>query len=66
VLDLLDGDYADVGMTRAEVEQALDVHKNTAQQVLKALKDDGLVVCTGKNQHNRFFQNRGQNRPGDF
>jgi hypothetical protein len=69
VLELLEGAYADVGMTRTEVEQALDVHKNTAQQVLKALKDDGMIVCTGKNQHTRYFRNtdrHGQDDLGEF
>lgn len=55
ILELLQGDYADTGMSRPEVEQALDIHRNTAQRALRQLVTDGLVVPTGTGNRVRYY-----------
>lgn len=56
LLDLLEGDFSDVGMSRADVESGLDIHRNTAQALLKALKNDGLIVSRGNGTATRYYR----------
>jgi DNA-binding transcriptional ArsR family regulator len=57
LLDLLEGAYSDVGMTRAEIQEALELHRNTVQPMLKSLQDDGLVARKGNGNAIRYYRN---------
>jgi DNA-binding IclR family transcriptional regulator len=57
LLDLLEGAYSDVGMTRAEIPEALELHRNTVQPMLKSLQDDGLVARKGNGNAIRYYRN---------
>ena len=54
LLGFLAGSYEDTGMSRKDVEVALNVHKNTASNAVKALKDRGYIDVSGSGVSTRY------------
>ena len=56
IVDLLETDYAHTGATRKELEDALELSRNTVTPALKQLVDSELVVATGKGNQVRYWR----------